>query len=76
MTTLSSLPVTIPVTTPAGSRIPKVGTICCHSLLGFGSVISRTQSSVRIVLDEIADAEPVTLRDGSVVTRKNWLARV
>jgi len=76
MTTIPSLPVTIPVTTPRGSRIPKVGTLACHPLIGFATVVSRTQSSVRILLDEIADAEPVTLRDGSVVTRKAWVARV
>ena len=76
MTTLSSLPVTIPVTTPAGSRIPKVGTICCHPSLGFGSVISRTQSSVRIVLDDLEDADDVTLKDGTIVSRAAWLSRV
>ena len=76
MTTIPSLPVTIPVTTPAGSRIPKVGTICCHPSLGFGSVFSRTQSSVRIVLDDPYDADDVTLKDGTVVSRTAWLSRV
>ena len=76
MTTTQTLPVTIPVTTPRGSRIPVVGTICCHSLLGFGSVISRTQSSVRIVLDDLEGADDVTLKDGTVVSRATWLSRV
>ena len=66
MTTTTTLPTPIPVLTPAGSRIPKVGTICCHSLLGFGSVISRTQSSVRIVLDDLEGADDVTLKDGTI----------
>ena len=59
--TTTNTSLTVPVLTPAGSRIPKVGTLCCHSLLGFGSVISRTQSSVRIVLDDLDGADDVTL---------------
>ena len=74
--TTTNTPLTVPVLTPAGSRIPKVGTICCHSLLGFGSVISRTQSSVRIVLDDLDGADDVTLKDGTVVSRAAWLSRV
>ena len=66
----------VPVLTPRGFRIPKVGTLACHPLLGFATVVSRTSGTLRICLDDIADAEPVTLRNGDVVTRQAWLSRV
>ena len=66
----------VPVLTARGNRIPKVGTLACHPLLGFCTVLSRTSGTLRISLDELDTAEPVTLRDGPVVTRKAWAARV
>ena len=76
MTTTQTLPVAIPVTTPRGSRIPKVGTLCCHDAIGFATVVSRTQRTLRIVLDDLDGADDVTLRNGDVITRAAWLSRV
>ena len=36
------------VTTPAGSRIPKLGTIAYHDTVGFGEVIGRSGGRLRI----------------------------
>ena len=47
----------IPVLTPAGIRIPARGTIACHPLLGFGEVVTRSGSRLRIVItDPVAGA--------------------
>lgn len=65
MTTLS------PITSPSpafalsanGVRIPKRGTIACHPALGFGEVVSRSGSRLRIKID-VADGDVFqTLRD-------------
>jgi hypothetical protein len=76
MTTTEILPTPVPVLTSRGVRIPLVGTICCHSALGFATVVSRTQSSVRIVLDDLDGADDVELRDGTTISRADWLLRV
>ena len=76
MTTTETLPTTLPVLTSRGVRIPLVGTICCHPALGFATVVSRTQSVLRIQLDDIEGADDVTLRNGDVITRAAWLSCV
>ena len=76
MTTTQTLPTTVPVLTHAGFRIPKIGTIACHPLLGFCTVISRTQSALRLTVDEVDDAADVELRDGTIVSRADWMSRV
>jgi len=76
MTTTETLPTTLPVLTPAGVRIPLVGTICCHPSVGFATVVSRTQRTLRIQLDDIEGADDVTLRNGDVITRAEWLSRL
>jgi len=74
--TTPSIPVSIPVLTPRGNRIPLVGTIAFHDALGFCTVISRTQSAVRITIDDIDGADDVELRDGTIVSRADWMQRV
>jgi len=76
LTTLETNSNSLPVLTPAGSRIPKVGTICCHPSIGFATVVSRTQRALRIQLDDIEGADDVTLRNGDVITRAAWLSRL
>ena len=39
------------VTTPAGSRIPKLGTIAYHDTVGFGEVIGRSGGRLRIKIE-------------------------
>ena len=76
MTTTQTTPETLPVLSARGVRIPLVGTICCHPALGFATVVSRTQRTLRIQLDDIEGADDVTLRNGDVITRAAWLSRV
>ena len=81
MTTTKTPLVPVPVLTPAGSRIPKVGTICCHPSLGFAEVIGRSGSRLRIRCGELDSmALPVTLNKGKenerVISRQAWLKRV
>jgi len=47
----------IPVLTPAGSRIPVRGSIACHPSLGFGEVVTRSGSRVRIAITDFASDE-------------------
>ena len=63
------------VTTPAGSRIPKIGTLAYHPSIGFCDVIGRIGERVRIRITDFSDATPVSLRKGAI-DRKAWLARV
>ena len=51
MTTTLETPTLIPVLTAAGTRIPKRGTICCHPLIGYGEVVTRSGSRLRIAID-------------------------
>jgi len=66
----------IPVLTSRGVRIPSVGTIAYHEAIGFCTVTSRTQSNLSLSVDDVAGASDVTLRDGSIVSRADWLRRV
>ena len=43
------------VTTPAGSRIPKLGTIAYHDTVGFGEVIGRSGGRLRIKVTDSRD---------------------
>ena len=55
MTTTLDTSLLIPVLTPAGSRIPARGTIACHPVLGFGEVVTRSGSRLRIAITDPAD---------------------
>ena len=72
---VKAVPSAIPVLTSRGARIPLVGTIAYHEALGFCTVISRTHSSLRLTVDDIEGADDVTLRDGSIVSRADWMMR-
>ena len=63
------------VTTPAGSRIPKIGTIACHPSIGFAEVVGRVGERVRIRVTDFSDASDVALASGTI-SRKAWMARV
>ena len=68
------------VTTPAGSRIPKIGTLACHPDIGFCEVIGRVGNRVRIAITDFSEASDVTLRAGTpeetTISRSAWLKRV
>ena len=49
-TTSTEISTLIPVLTPAGVRIPARGTIACHPSLGFGEVVTRSGSRLRIAI--------------------------
>ncbi len=49
------------VTTPRGSRIPKIGTLAYHPSIGFCDVIGRIGERVRIRVTDFSEALPVTL---------------
>ena len=63
------------VTTPAGSRIPKIGTLAYHPSIGFCDVIGRIGERVRIRVTDFSEATPVSLRKGAI-DRKAWMARL
>jgi hypothetical protein len=68
------------VTTPNGSRIPKVGSICCHPSIGFAEVVGRSGSRVRIAITDFSEATDVVLNAGTseetTISREAWLSRV
>lgn len=55
----------IPVLTHNGTRIPARGTIACHPLLGFGEVVTRSGSRLRIAITDPA-SEAVSARIAAV----------
>ena len=63
------------VTTPAGSRIPKIGSLACHPSIGFADVVGRVGNRVRIRVTDFSEASSVSLRKGAIA-RKAWMARV
>lgn len=63
------------VLTPAGSRIPKIGTLAYHPSIGFCDVIGRVGERARIRVTDFSEATPVSLRKGAIA-RKAWMARV
>ena len=56
MTTQNTNSNSLPVLTPAGARIPLRGTVCCHPSLGYGEVVTRSGSRLRIAID-VADGD-------------------
>ena len=48
-----------------GSRIPVRGTIACHPVLGFGEVVTRSGSRLRIAITDPADGVADRLADVS-----------
>jgi|TARA_R110000824_G_scaffold51444_1_gene143493 hypothetical protein len=56
LTTTTETSTLIPVLTHNGVRIPARGTIACHPLLGFGEVVTRSGSRLRIAID-VADGD-------------------
>ena len=69
------------VTTPAGSRIPKTGSLAYHPSIGFAEVVGRVGDRVRIRVTDFSDATDVVLTPNKgetieILTRKEWLARV
>ena len=63
------------VTTPAGSRIPKTGSLAYHPNIGFAEVIGRVGDRVRIRVTDFSEASDVVLRSGTI-SRQAWMARV
>ena len=63
------------VTTPAGSRIPKTGTLAYHPNIGFAEVVGRVGDRVRIRVTDFSEASDVVLRSGTI-SRKAWMARL
>ena len=63
------------VTTPAGSRIPKTGTLAYHPNIGFAEVVGRVGDRVRIRVTDFSEATDVVLASGTI-SRKAWMSRV
>lgn len=63
------------VTTPAGSRIPKTGSLAYHPNIGFAEVIGRVGDRVRIRVTDFSEASDVVLRSGTI-SRQAWMSRV
>ena len=63
------------VKTPAGPRIPKMGTIAYHPNIGFAEVVGRVGDRVRIRITDFSDATDVALASGTI-SRKAWMSRV
>ena len=63
------------VTTPAGSRIPKTGTLAYHPNIGFAEVVGRVGDRVRIRVTDFSEATDVVLSSGTI-SRKAWMSRV
>ncbi len=68
------------VLTPAGSRIPKTGSLAYHPSIGFADVIGRVGERVRIRVTDFSEATDVVLRAGTpeetTISRKAWMSRV
>ena len=76
--TTNSLPF---VTTPAGSRIPKIGTLAYHPSIGFCDVIGRIGERVRIRVTDFSEASDVVLTPNNgetieILTRQEWMKRL
>ena len=63
------------VTTPAGSRIPKIGTIACHPSIGFAEVTGRVGERVRIRVTDFSEASDVVLASGTI-SRQEYMQRL
>ena len=63
------------VLTPAGSRIPKTGSLAYHPSIGFADVVGRVGERVRIRVTDFSEATDVVLRSGTI-SRQAWMSRV
>ncbi len=63
------------VLTPAGSRIPKTGSLAYHPSIGFCDVIGRIGERVRIRVTDFSEASPVALRK-ETISRQAWMSRL
>ena len=63
------------VTTPAGSRIPKTGSLAYHPSIGFCNVIGRVGDRVRLLVTDFSEATDVVLASGTM-DRSVWMARL
>ena len=63
------------VLTPAGSRIPKTGTLAYHPNIGFAEVVGRVGDRVRIRVSDFSEATDVVLSSGTI-SRQAWMARL
>ena len=70
--TTNSLPF---VTTPAGSRIPKTGTLAYHPSVGFCDVTGRIGERVRIRVTDFSGASDVVLASGTI-SRQAFMQRL
>ena len=68
------------VTTPAGSRIPKIGSLAYHASIGFCDVIGRVGERVRVRVTDFSEATDVVLGAGTpdetTISRARWMSRV
>ena len=66
------------VKTPAGSRIPKTGTLAYHPNIGFCDVVGRVGERVRIRVTDFSEATDVVLGAGTpeerTISRSDYLA--
>jgi hypothetical protein len=63
------------VKTPAGSRIPKTGTLAYHPSIGFAEVVGRVGDRVRVRVSDFSEATDVVLSSGTI-SRADWMSRV
>ena len=63
------------VLTPAGSRIPKTGSLAYHPSIGFCDVIGRIGERVRIRVTDFSEASPVALSK-ETISRQAWMSRL
>ena len=63
------------VTTPAGSRVPKIGTLAFHPSIGFCDVTGRIGDRVRIRVTDFSEASDVVLASGTI-SRQAFMKRL
>jgi hypothetical protein len=63
------------VTTPNGSRIPKIGTLAFHPSIGFAEVTGRMGERVRIRVTDFSEASDVVLASGTI-SRQAFMKRL
>jgi len=63
------------VTTPVGSRIPKIGTVAYHPSVGFAEVTGRVGERVKILVTDFSEASDVALASGTI-SRQAFMKRL
>jgi hypothetical protein len=63
------------VLTPAGSRIPKTGSLAYHPNIGFAEVVGRVGERVRLLVTDFSEATDVALASGTI-SRQAWMKRL